>query len=134
MKKLFGNLINNSLKYSPNGGKISVKILNDGERVTISVSDQGVGLTKEQTAQVFEPFYRTDNSVTREFPGIGLGLAVSKKIVELYNGSIWCEPGVDLGSVFYVILPVNPHIPLETPKLHSELKEKQKLDAKVRDR
>ena len=109
MQKLFSNLINNSLKYSPEGGKISIKILNDGENVTVSISDQGVGLTLDQAKLVFDPFYRTDNSVTREFSGIGLGLAVCKKIVEIYKGSIWCEPGVDLGTVFYVTLPVNPN-------------------------
>lgn len=113
MKKLFGNLINNCLKYSPNGGKIKIKMLNDSEKVTVSVADQGIGLTLDQARQVFEPFYRADNSITREFPGIGLGLAVCKKIVEIYNGSIWCEPGVDLGSVFYVTLPVNPHKPIK---------------------
>ena len=114
MKKLFGNLINNSLKYSPNGGKISVKILNDSENITVSLADQGIGITPDQAKRVFEPFYRLDNSLTREFPGIGLGLAVCKKIVEIYNGSIWCEPGVDLGTVFYVTLPVNPHKVVET--------------------
>ncbi len=109
MQKLFCNLLNNSMKYSPDGGKISVKILNDGENVTVSVSDQGVGLTLDQAKLVFDPFYRTDNSVTREFPGIGLGLAVCKKIVEIYNGTIWCEPAIDMGTVFYVTLPVNPN-------------------------
>lgn len=109
MQKLFSNLINNSLKYSPSGGKISVKILNDGENITVSISDEGVGLTLDQAKLVFDPFYRTDNSITRGFPGIGLGLAVCKKIVEIYKGSIWCEPGVDTGTVFYVTLPVNPN-------------------------
>lgn len=109
LQRLFSNLFNNAMKYSPQGGKISVKLLNDGERVTISIADQGVGLTIDQAKQVFDPFYRTDNSVTREFPGIGLGLAVCKKIVEIYGGSIWCESGVDVGTVFYVILPVNPN-------------------------
>jgi len=110
VKKLFDNLLNNSMKYSPDGGKILVKILNDGETVTLSVADQGIGMTFEQAQHVFEPFYRADNSVTREFTGIGLGLAVCKKIVELYNGSIWCEPGIDMGTVFYLTLPVNPHV------------------------
>lgn len=109
VKKLISNLINNSLKFSPNAGKISAKVLSDGEKVTISIADQGIGLTSEQAKQVFEPFYRADNSITREFQGIGLGLAICKKIVELYGGSIWCEPGLDLGTVFYVTLPVNPH-------------------------
>ena len=109
MKKLFSNLLSNSLKYSPDGGKILVKILNDSENVTVSIADQGVGLTLDQAKLVFDPFYRTDNSITREFSGLGLGLAVCKKIAEIYNGSIWCEPGIDGGTVFYVTLPVNPH-------------------------
>lgn len=126
MKKLFCNLINNSLKYSPNGGKVSVKILNDSENVTVSVSDQGIGLTLDQARRVFEPFYRADNSITREFSGIGLGLALCKRIVEMYNGSIWCEPGIDLGTVFYVTLPVNPHKPKQ--KQQVEIKEKSHVE------
>ena len=114
MQKLFGNLINNSLKYSPNGGKVSVKILNDSENVTVSIADQGIGMTTDQAKHVFEPFYRADNSVTREFSGIGLGLAVCKKIAEMYNGSLWCEGGIDLGTVFYITLPVNPHKPKQS--------------------
>ena len=110
IQKLFGNLINNCFKYSPNGGKIAVKILNDSENVTVSIKDEGVGLTVEQAKQVFEPFYRVDNSITRKFAGIGLGLAVCKRIVDLYSGSIWCEPDVDSGTVFYVRLPVNPSL------------------------
>ncbi len=113
MKKLFDKLINNSLKYSPNGGKVSIKILNDSENVTVSISDNGIGLTSEQAMHVFEPFYRVDNSITREFTGVGLGLAVCKKIVELYNGSIWCEPKGESGTVFCVTLPVNVNISQE---------------------
>ncbi|MBI3590320.1 MAG: PAS domain-containing sensor histidine kinase [Candidatus Melainabacteria bacterium] len=134
MQKLFGNLINNSLKYSPNGGKVSVKILNDGENVTVSISDQGIGLTIEQAKQVFEPFYRADNSITRESSGIGLGLAVCKKIVELYKGSIWCEPGVDLGTVFYITLPVNPNKVKAEQKINVESKEISKVEADIRDK
>ena len=130
MQRLFDNLINNSLKYSPSGGRISVKILNDRENVTVSISDQGIGLTHEQARRVFEPFYRADNSITREFSGIGLGLALCKKIVEMYNGSIWCEPGVDLGTVFYVTLPVNPHIPKQEPQ-QIEIKENSRVEVEI---
>lgn len=127
VKKLFSNLLNNALKYSPNGGNISVKILNDGDNVTVSVSDEGVGLTLDQARQVFEPFYRTDNSLTRDFKGIGLGLAVCKRIVELYHGSIWCEGGLESGTVFYVTLPVNPH-KIREQKIESR---EQKIENKV---
>lgn len=108
MNKLFSNLIDNALKYSPQGGNILVKIFNDGENVTVSITDEGVGISQEHAKHVFDPFYRSDNSLTREFSGIGLGLAVCKKIVEIYNGSIWCEPDLAGGSAFYVTLPVNP--------------------------
>ncbi len=134
MQKLFGNLINNALKYSPEGGKISVKFLNDGENVTISVADQGVGLTLDQARLVFDPFYRADNSTTREFPGIGLGLAVCKKIVEIYKGSIWCEPGVDLGTVFYVTLPVNPNKLLTEQKAKTEHKGAFESELEIKDK
>lgn len=131
LEKLFGKLIDNAMKYSPEGGKISVKILNDSKKVTVSIADEGVGVTWEQAKQVFEPFYRVDNSITREFSGVGLGLAVCKKIVELYNGSIWCEPGINLGSVFYVTLPVNPHELNEKKQVEKiekiELKEESNL-------
>ena len=134
MQKLFSNLINNSLKYSPEGGKISVKILNDRENVTVSIADQGVGLTLDQAKLVFDPFYRTDNSVTREFPGIGLGLAVCRKIVEIYKGSIWCEPGLDLGTVFYVTLPVNPNKIKVEQKLDIPNNKAYKIEAEVQEK
>lgn len=107
LEKLFSNILDNAMKYSPKGGKISAQILNDGSNVTISISDEGIGLSQDQTSHIFDVFYRTDNSMTREFSGTGLGLAVCKKIVEIYNGSIWCEPGLEKGTVFYVTLPVN---------------------------
>lgn len=125
MQKLFGNLINNALKYSPNGGKISVTVLNDGDTVTISVKDDGIGITTEEAKQVFEPFYRTDNSLTRKFSGIGLGLALCKRITEIYNGSIWCEPGIEQGTIFYVTLPVNPH----KPKSDQEQEQRNNINA-----
>lgn len=131
IKKLFDNLLNNSMKYSPNGGKINVKILNDSEKITVSISDEGIGVTLEDTKHLFEPFYRADNSLTRNFSGIGLGLAVCKKIVEIYDGSIWCEPGVDLGSVFYVTLPVNPHKAREQrSEIRDQKTEKEKAEFK----
>ena len=133
MQKLFGNLLNNSMKYSPDGGRISIKVLNDGENVTVSISDQGVGLTLDQAKLVFDPFYRTDNSVTREFPGIGLGLAVCKKIVEIYKGSIWCEPGIDLGTVFYVTLPVNPNKAKVEQKVNIPTNEAFKVETEVKN-
>ncbi len=128
VKKLFSNLLNNSIKFSPNAGKVSVKVLSDGEKVTVSISDEGIGLTLEQAKQVFEPFYRADNSITRQFAGIGLGLSVCRKIVELYGGSIWCEPGVDKGTVFYVTLPVNPHKPQEIKENSNQLNSNQNFN------
>ena len=131
VRKLFDNLIDNALKYSPSGGRISVKILNDSENVTVSISDQGVGLTSEQLLHVFEPFYRADNSVTREFRGVGLGLAVCKRIVELYKGSIWCERAVNAGTMFNVALPVNVNLIASQKELKIETVVQDSTESKV---
>ncbi|MBI1857899.1 MAG: PAS domain-containing sensor histidine kinase [Candidatus Melainabacteria bacterium] len=131
MKKLFTNLINNSLKYSPNGSLIKVKMLNDGEQVTVSISDNGIGISTEQAIKVFEPFYRLDNSITREFSGIGLGLPVCKKIVDIYKGSIWCEPSQEGGTTFFVTLPVNPHTQRQKEdKIEKDLNVQRRKEAK----
>lgn len=127
MKKLFSNIVDNALKYSPEGGTVSVKLLNDGDKVTISIADEGVGIDVEKAKYIFKPFYRTDNSLQRQFSGTGLGLAICKKISSLYGGSVWCEPGIDKGTIFYVTLPVNPNT-LEQKEL---IKDVNPLEDKV---
>ncbi len=105
------NLIGNSLKYSPEGAHITVKIetlVNESPpRVLIGVVDQGIGLKPEDQSRVFERFYRVDTGSTRRTEGTGLGLAICRGIIEAHNGQIWVESeGVGKGTQFYFTLPI----------------------------
>jgi PAS domain S-box-containing protein len=105
MSEVFGNLFNNAASYSPVGSAIEVKTeLTDG-KVIISVKDSGVGIPVEQQGKVFEKFFRADN-VAKTVPGSGLGLYVAKSMVESHGGKIWFESKENLGTTFFVELPI----------------------------
>lgn len=97
------NLLNNSLKYSPQGGKIFVNIIAEEKIVTFRVQDQGIGISPESQKHLFEPFYRADN--VDNISGTGLGLSIVHKCVEAYNGKIFVESELNRGTTFTVILP-----------------------------
>ncbi|MCC7451936.1 MAG: PAS domain S-box protein [Anaerolineae bacterium] len=99
------NLLSNAVKYSPSGSLIQIQARVLPECVEISVQDQGVGMTAEQQAHLFEKFYRADASNTA-ISGTGLGLAISKLIVELHGGKIWAESQYGVGTTFYFTLPL----------------------------
>lgn len=99
------NLINNAIKYSPEGGEILVKLEEDIDEVVISISDHGLGIPKEVQGRLFQPFYRVQQVETRGIEGLGLGLALTKAIVDAHGGRIWVESQVGEGSTFYVSLP-----------------------------
>jgi PAS domain S-box-containing protein len=99
------NLLSNAVKYSPKGALIQIHAQVLPEYVQISVQDQGVGMTPEQQAHLFEKFYRADASNTA-VSGTGLGLAISKLIVELHGGKIWAESQYGVGTTFYFTLPL----------------------------
>lgn len=107
--QIITNLLNNAIKYSPNGGEIHVKGWVDGDDIVISVSDQGMGIPKEHLTRVFEKFHRVDNTDTRKQYGTGLGLHLVKHLVEdIHGGKIWAESEVGVGSTFFVRLPKVP--------------------------
>ena len=99
------NLINNAIKYSPEGGEIVVKLEEDMNEVVIIVSDHGLGIPKEVQGRLFQPFYRVQSVETRGIDGLGLGLALTKAIVDAHGGRIWVESQVGEGSTFYVAIP-----------------------------
>jgi len=103
--ELFNNLITNSIKYTPDsGGKITIDAKEDGDFVTISVKDTGIGINQERLSHVFDEFYKTDIS-RHDLDSSGLGLAICKRIVEKHGGKIWVEsPGSKMGTVFYFTL------------------------------
>jgi len=106
IQQTFLNLLDNAIKYSPPGSRISVGISADLEGVTVSVADEGEGIPRENREIIFERFSRATK--IESIKGTGLGLAISRGIVELHNGRIWVEENSPKGSVFKVFLPWNP--------------------------
>jgi PAS domain S-box-containing protein len=107
LKEVFFNLISNSAKFTPDGGKLKIEAFRKGNWCQVSVSDNGIGIKKEDQEQLFEPFYQVNNSVAREGKGTGLGLALVKQIVEMHGGRIWVESEYGKGSRFTFTLPLS---------------------------
>lgn len=100
------NLISNALKYTPTEGKVIVRLSAEQAQLVVRVSDTGIGLTSEDRTQLFAKFFRADNSTTRRVGGTGLGLVISKAIVEKLGGTIWVESTPGIGSTFAFTLPL----------------------------
>lgn len=107
IRQLCYNLLDNSVKFSPNGGQVTIQAQSEGDNVHFIFADQGIGIPERQLSQIFETFYQIDGSTTRRFGGLGLGLTVVNRIVDAHKGEIWVESEVDRGSVFHVLLPQN---------------------------
>lgn len=107
LEMVIGSLIDNAVKFSPQGREITIAAQNDGADVVISVADQGVGIAPEQLGMIFDRFYQVDSTSTRRFGGMGVGLALCKTIVAAHHGRMWAESaGQDQGSTVYFTLPV----------------------------
>ncbi|MDD9139066.1 HAMP domain-containing protein [Fructobacillus sp. CRL 2054] len=98
--QVLDNLLNNAIKYSPDGGTITVRLEKVGERVQVAISDQGLAIPKKDQQQVFNRFFRVDKSRSRAMGGTGLGLAISKEVIETFGGKIWVESREGIGSTF----------------------------------
>ncbi len=103
--QVLDNIMNNAIKYSPDGGVITGRMEKRGDQVVISISDQGMGIPKADLQKVFSRFYRVDRARSRAMGGSGLGLAISKEVVEQHGGRIWAESTEGTGTTFYVSLP-----------------------------
>lgn len=108
LREVLANLIENAIKYTPKGDVI-VDIGGDSEHVVVSVADSGIGIPKEDQVHLFQKFYRVDNSATREIGGTGLGLYLSRRLVEGMNGRIWLESEFQRGSTFFIEIPRIDH-------------------------
>lgn len=106
-KQILGNLIDNAIKYTPRGGKVTVKLINQPERkrIAIEVKDNGVGISSEQVESIFNKFHRADNPLSRQAGGYGLGLFITKSLVEQQGGEIWVKSEPGKGSTFTFSLP-----------------------------
>lgn len=98
-------LIDNAIKYTPDGGKVSVNLMSTPEKAILSVKDSGLGMTEEDKRRVFDRFYRVDKVRSREQGGAGLGLSIAKWIIDEHKGKIYIESQVDVGSEFIVEFP-----------------------------
>lgn len=107
--QVLDNIMNNAIKYSPDGGEIICRLLETHSNVVFSISDNGLGIPKKDINKVFERFYRVDKARAREQGGTGLGLAISKEVIKAHNGSIWVESKEGQGSTFYISLPYEPY-------------------------
>ncbi|MDK2912931.1 MAG: hypothetical protein PWR29_1888 [Methanolobus sp.] len=106
LKQLFAYLIDNAVKFSPYGGRISISACEENGSMHIEVSDNGIGIPENQLSKVFERFYQVDGSMTRNYGGNGLGLYLAKNIVEVHKGSIWIESTEGVGTKVHVLLPL----------------------------
>ena len=102
------NLMNNAIKYSPDGGIITCRLLETHNHVIMSITDQGLGIPKDSISHIFDRFYRVDKARSRAQGGTGLGLAISKEVIQLHGGRIWVESREGEGSTFYISLPYEP--------------------------
>lgn len=104
LSQVLNNLISNALKYSPNGDEIEVSSESINNQILIKITDHGIGIAEEDIENIFQPFHRT--KATRDsIPGIGLGLAASRKIVEAHGGRLWVSSSLSKGSTFHIQLP-----------------------------
>lgn len=110
MEIIFNNLISNAIKYNRDDGKVNILIKKQNGKVSIKVEDTGIGMTEEECSKIFQDFVRIKNTKTREITGSGLGLSITKKLVEEYGGEIRVESIPDTGSTFTITLPVHAEV------------------------
>ncbi|MEX2167702.1 MAG: ATP-binding protein [Pirellulales bacterium] len=106
LRVILNNLIDNAVKYTPDGGRVTVRWRSDGELVSIGVADTGIGVGREDQPRVFERFYRVDKARSRELGGTGLGLSIVKHLAQALGGSVDVQSELGKGSIFSVHLPL----------------------------
>ncbi|MCL7747495.1 cell wall metabolism sensor histidine kinase WalK [Halalkalibacter alkaliphilus] len=105
MTQVIDNVISNAMKYSPEGGNITIAMLHQGHQLQISISDQGMGIPRESQAKIFDRFYRVDKARARSVGGTGLGLAIAKELIHAHKGEIWAESEYGKGTTIFFTLP-----------------------------
>ncbi|MDD9148465.1 MULTISPECIES: cell wall metabolism sensor histidine kinase WalK [unclassified Sporolactobacillus] len=107
LTQVIDNILSNAMKYSPEGGLITFRVVRRGYNIRTMISDQGVGIPKENLAKVFNRFYRVDRARSRKLGGTGLGLAIAKEMIEAQGGDIWAESEWNRGTTIHFILPLD---------------------------
>ena len=104
--RMLFNLTENAVKYDRPGGTVRVSVTEEGERLVVRVADTGCGIPERYRESIFQPFFRVDKSRSREYGGVGLGLALVWKIAELHGGSVWVEESTEAGTTMAAALPL----------------------------
>ncbi|MCX9080714.1 MAG: ATP-binding protein [Candidatus Methanoperedens sp.] len=104
--EVISNLLDNAIKFTPLNGKISIKAWDEAENVHLTVSDNGIGIPDEILPKLFMRFYQVDASASRKYGGTGLGLYITKTIIDILKGKIWIESGAGKGTTVHVLLPI----------------------------
>lgn len=107
--QVIDNIMNNAIKYSPDGGVITTRLLETHNHVILSISDQGLGIPRKDLGRIFDRFFRVDKARSWKQGGTGLGLAISKEVINLLGGQIWVDSIEGQGSTFYISLPYVPY-------------------------
>ncbi|HFI0214187.1 TPA: cell wall metabolism sensor histidine kinase VicK [Streptococcus suis] len=105
MTQVLDNILNNAIKYSPDGGTITFSMKTTDSQLIVSISDEGLGIPKADLPKIFDRFYRVDKARSRAQGGTGLGLAIAKEIVKQHKGFIWAKSEYEHGSTFTIVLP-----------------------------
>jgi signal transduction histidine kinase len=130
-QQIIWNLLSNAIKFTPEGGRVGIQLTQDSDHINISVSDTGKGISAEFLPHVFDYFRQADNSITRNYGGLGLGLAIVRHLVELHGGRVYASSaGLGKGAAFTVKLPVMKTPLSQSPAL-SAAKPKTPADIKV---
>jgi signal transduction histidine kinase len=114
IERVLSNLLDNAIRYTPEGGTVSVELENGDERVKIRVADTGPGIPAEDLPHIFDRFYRVEKSRSQEGGGTGLGLAIARRIIELHGSNIEASSKEGVGTSFTFRLPLHP------PQVHSQ--------------
>jgi signal transduction histidine kinase len=108
IKDILYNLLSNAIKFTPENGRVSIKVNYDSETLDIDVSDTGIGISEKDQEKLFEPFRQVNSFLTREFEGTGLGLAIVKRYVEIHGGTLSLKSKPGKGSTFSFSIPIGP--------------------------
>ena len=103
---MFINLLTNAVKYSPRADKVLVHLSRAGNQALVSVQDFGIGIDRRHHERIFERFYQVSDPEEKTYPGLGIGLYISREIVERHRGRLWVESSKGNGATFFVALPL----------------------------
>jgi CheY-like chemotaxis protein len=121
LKQVMFNLLSNAIKFTPTGGTVCVSCVKERDSLVITVADSGMGVRKEDIPKLFQPFTQLESVYTKKYEGTGLGLALTRRLVELHGGRIWVKSTFGTGSRFSFTIPLTQAAPGEPPAGRSDI-------------